>query len=113
MMKAPLIPVSKYLNSMSGPCVYPLAVPRSALAGMLTLAPLVLARDCFRADAVGAPATETAATTWSLADCTTLNFSCNLNGQAYLEQLDFYGMHEQAIAFADAENLVYTPRFLD
>lgn len=43
---------------------------------MLTLAPLILARDCFRADAVGPPATETAATTWSLADCTTLDFSC-------------------------------------
>ena len=46
---------------------------------MLTLAPLVLARDCFRADAVGPPATETAATTWSLADCTTLDFSCTGN----------------------------------
>ena len=42
---------------------------------MLTLAPLILARDCFRADAMGPPA-ETAATTWSLADCTTLDFSC-------------------------------------
>ena len=47
--------------------------------GMLTLAPLVLARDCFRADAVGPPATETAAMTWSLADCTTLDFSCTGN----------------------------------
>ena len=43
---------------------------------MLTLAPLILGRDCFRADAVGPPATETAAATWSLADCTTLDFSC-------------------------------------
>ena len=31
----------------------PLPYASPALAGMLTLAPLVLARDCFRADAVG------------------------------------------------------------
>ena len=50
---------------------------RVSASGMLTLAPLILARDCFRADTVGSPATETAvATTWSLADCTTLDFSC-------------------------------------
>ena len=70
-------------------CLLPLAFvsvgARGTLAhearavGMLTLAPLVLARDCFRADAVGPPATETAATTWSLADCTTLDFSCTGN----------------------------------
>jgi hypothetical protein len=49
---------------------------------MLTLAPLILGRDCFRADAVGPPATETAATTWSLADCTTLDFSCAIGNSS-------------------------------
>ena len=43
---------------------------------------------------------------------TTFSFSCNLNGQAYLEQLEMHGMHAELEAFAAAEGITYTPKFL-
>ena len=43
---------------------------------------------------------------------TTFNFSCNLNGQAYLEQLEMHGMHAELEAFAAEHGIVYQSKFL-
>ena len=41
---------------------------------------------------------------------TTLNFSCNLNGQNYMEQLESHGMYDELYAFAAWNGLEYTPK---
>ena len=41
---------------------------------------------------------------------TTFNYSCNLNGQAYLEQLEMHGMYTEMLAFQEAEDIDYTPK---
>ena len=41
---------------------------------------------------------------------TTLNFGCNLNGQAYLQELEAAGMFEELYTFAAENNLEYTPK---
>ena len=47
------------------------------------LAPVLLARECFRQDVVAPAESETVGSPWSLADCTSLDFSCaNLTGPA-------------------------------
>ena len=41
---------------------------------------------------------------------TTFNYSCNLNGQAYLEQLEMHGMYAEMLAFQEAEDIYYNPK---
>ena len=43
---------------------------------------------------------------------TTFNYSCTLNGQDYLEQLETHGMFTELEAFAADFGINYTPKFL-